>query len=107
MNDEIEQLIEDVLSAPRAIEPSPAFAKRVIIAVQREAALPPLAFPWKRFVAAVVAFVLGMVLALVGGDAASAAVTSHHAWLGLFAAVSCCSLFATFSTAMPARRGAR
>jgi hypothetical protein len=104
VNDDVEQLIEDVLSAPRAIEPSPYFARRVMTAVRREAELPPLAFPWKRFVAAVVFFAVSMSLGIAGGGAGPAAVAPHGAWLALFAAPGFCVVFAMFASAMPTRR---
>ena len=45
----------------KTIEPSPSFVSRVMTAVRRERALPPLAFPLWRFAAAVVVFIVTVI----------------------------------------------
>lgn len=67
MSDErdIDQLVDQVLSAPIAVEPRPHFASRVMFAVRREAELPPLPFPLLRIAAALLLLLAGLVGAVV------------------------------------------
>jgi hypothetical protein len=65
---DIDQLIDDTLAAAPGLEPTPYFASRVMLAVRRDAELPPLPFPLKRIAAALLLLVAGV----VGGVVASA-----------------------------------
>lgn len=57
--------IAAALANEKEIEPSPAFARRVMAAVRDEAALPPLAFPAGRFVLALLFLALTLAAAIV------------------------------------------
>lgn len=71
--------VDRVLSSETGIEPSPGFASRVMHAVRREAsAPPPIPFPWKRALPALMAGALALIAMTVAmvqsaGDTASAA----------------------------------
>lgn len=65
--DEIE--IDRILSSEPQIQPSPAFAGRVLDAVRREAAAPPpIPFPWGRLVPALVSFAVIAAVSIVQTD---------------------------------------
>jgi len=71
--------VDRVLFSETGIEPSPGFANGVIYAVRREAsAPPPIPFPWKRALPALVAGALALIALTAAvvhsaGDKASAA----------------------------------
>jgi hypothetical protein len=54
-----------ILTLERAVTPSPRFASRVMVAVRRLAAAPPIAFPWRRVAPALAIAGLAFVVALV------------------------------------------
>lgn len=70
---ENDELIAAALSHETEIEPSPAFARRVMTAVRGEAALPPLAFPARRFALALLSLAVTFAAAIVEPSAAAAA----------------------------------
>jgi hypothetical protein len=62
MND-IDRLIDDVLTREPEVEPTAFFAARVMHSVRAESRLAPLPFPWKRIAAAVALLVVMFVSA--------------------------------------------
>lgn len=65
MSDEIEKALE----RDRTVEPSPWFRRAVMGKVRAEAELPPIAFPWKRVLAAIALAVIAMVASMESGPA--------------------------------------
>lgn len=56
-----DELLDETMSHPRAAEPSPFFAARVMSAVRAEASYPPLPFPLWRISTALVLLVFVIV----------------------------------------------
>ena len=61
----LDREIDDALMRDGHVEPSPWFRQRVMAAVRAEAALPPLAFPWKRVAAGLTLAIIALAASLV------------------------------------------
>lgn len=57
--------IHDALAHEPVIEPDPAFTATVMSAVRREADVPPIAFPWRRFAGGLAATIAAPVMASI------------------------------------------
>ena len=74
--------LDRILSGEPEIQASPMFAAKVMRAVEREAAaLPPIAFPWKRAVPGLALALLAVVYVLLRSAPAPASTEIPVAWV--------------------------
>jgi hypothetical protein len=64
MSEELERRIDEALEGERRIDPSPWFRRGVMAKVRMQAEMPPIAFPWKRVLAAIALAVVAVVASL-------------------------------------------
>lgn len=75
--------VHDALARDEAIEPGPAFTASVMAAV-RDAALPPIGFPWRRFALGLTASIATpLLVALTGTPAPTPEEIAPLAWTAI------------------------
>jgi hypothetical protein len=76
--------VHDALAPEATIEPGPAFTASVMAAVRRDAALPPIGFPWRRFALGLTASIATpLLVALTGVPAPTPEEIAPLAWTAI------------------------